>query len=297
MHNRTITSREYKLILDPQKFTDRTQGITDFWNFVKPIIKAHGGKGKPDEDPEEKRKTWYVDTPDRALKGNHKTILRVRCEEDAEPSEQYKITAKVRAADRYHAASRPWVRCGPKIKFEEDITPQYIKDNDLNAFLAESHFQFDEDNPPSFASKFSLSASVKQADNPKFTSIQDAGQLFPFLKELEDPDTPIKTVNGFEAFEIYQKLSKVKFGDPDKVKLGLSFWYDNPDYRGLPLVAEFSFDFDAINEEATEQLELFPTNTIGNTNAFFHELQQHSEWFRFNGVTTKTAYAYDFSNQ
>ncbi len=61
-------------------------------------------------------------------------------------------------------------------------------------------------------------------------------------------DTPIHKVNGFEAHEIARWVGQLKFDKDPIVKACLSFWYLLGSENELPLIVEFSFDYDLPNE-------------------------------------------------
>lgn len=86
-------------------------------------------------------------------------------------------------------------------------------------------------------------------------------------------------------------LCKFQFGGPSELKAGLSFWYLPGGANSWPLVAEFSFDYDADEGAAGDgRLEEYPAATAGGANRLFAALHGQSGWFNPN-VTTKTAFA------
>ena len=132
-----ITSREYKLILNGDRFFDRESGCQEFLGIVKFLAEECGGNFTVQQE-EEPRRTWYVDTPELALQ-QQKFILRVREEENGQ---KYKVMLKYRSGDRYFSAVQPAHSPQGKPKFEEDITPPFI-------------------------SKFSKSCSIKLSEKQK----------------------------------------------------------------------------------------------------------------------------------
>jgi hypothetical protein len=60
----------------------------------------------------------------------------------------------------------------------------------------------------------------------------------------------------------------------------------------LPLIAEFSFDYDALDENAghSGDLEQFPRQLVTGASRLFLELQEHTSWVLASS-TTKTAFA------
>lgn len=259
--NRAVTSREYKLMLNTDRFKDRVKDSETFFSLIDFLIKKGGGDVSK-QDKEERRQTSYLDTPHLALRQNGFS-LRLREEE----ANSFQLNLKCRAADRYvSAAQNVSSPLGGKIKFEEDILPP-------------------------FASKFSHSNTLDFDVMPKLETIKDVAAMFPVVSGLGiDPNTPVQTANDFRALEIVRKLCKFKFGGPDVIKSSLSFWY-LPDVEDWPLVGEFAFDYDATDDDP-DKLEEFPIKVVQGAGAFFRALQNQSGWLDLSG-TTKTAFALD----
>ena len=111
--NRPITSREYKLMLNTERFRDRRAGAGLFWKLLTFLVENQGNEVISDQvdhlekDAEKIRTTWYLDTPGYELQRANIT-LRVREEPGAK--NPFKVTLKFRAPDRYTAAGCD-VRC------------------------------------------------------------------------------------------------------------------------------------------------------------------------------------------
>lgn len=263
-----ITSREYKLILNGDRFSNRERGCQEFLEIVEFLAKECGGELKI-QQKEKRRRTWYVDTPELALQ-QKKFVLRVR----EENGQKYKkVMLKSRSSDRYLSAVQPIHSPQGKPKFEEDITPPFI-------------------------SKFSKSCSIELSEKRKLKTVGDIVELFPGLKEELFPElkeldiflkSPVKKVNGFTAHEVVLEAGQIKFGKEEKasVKVCFSFWYLFERAEGFPLIGEFSFDYNADNNN-----EDFSIEVIMGANQFFVALQKQVGWLDFNN-TTKTAYAYE----
>lgn len=148
---------------------------------------------------------------------------------------------------------------------------------------------------PPFTAKFSHSTSVKRKKEPDLRSIEQVVDLFPGVAALNiAADTPVAKVNGFEAHEIACWVGKLKFEQKPIVKAAVTFWYLIGKGHELPLIVEFSFDYDAPDEtsEDISKLEQYPIQVVAGTYRFFRTLQRQSDWINFN-ATTKTAYAYE----
>ena len=283
--NRPITSREYKLMLNTERFRDRRAGAGLFWKLLAFLIENQGNEVISDhvdleKDAEKIRTTWYLDTPGYELQRANIT-LRVREEPDAK--KRFKVTLKYRAPDRYTAAGCD-VRC-----------TQEVDDGDV---------KFEEDVVPPFASKFSYSVSFKSKDLPSPETMADAVALFPGLAAYDIPDrTPLRVVNGFRAHEVAHFVGKLKLDKmptergagelPDfVVKAALNHWYLRPDESDYPLVTEFSFGFDAAGPPDNDRLEKFPPTVVAGANRLFRDVQNQAGWLAQFG-STKTAFVFE----
>ena len=264
--NRAVTSREYKLILSVDRFEDRQKGARVFGGLVEFLANRQKVEIE-NQDREKQRLTWYLDTPGLALR-RHGYVLRVRKKKE---KDEYNVTLKYRHSDRYLSACRDLsssIKGDPK--FEEDILPP-------------------------FRSKFSHSTKVKMDTAPALKTMGDVRQLYPGLDldEIEArADSPVRPVKGFTANEVARDLCKIRFDGKDPVvKAGLSFWYLGSGKDEIPLVAEFSFDYDVKDPDATDELEQFPAHVVQSCNRLFETLQHQTAWTNPN-FTTKTSYAY-----
>ncbi|MFZ0327248.1 MAG: hypothetical protein WAL66_08105 [Nitrososphaeraceae archaeon] len=173
--NRPLTSREFKIMLNTNRFMDRKKGIKEISTIIESLIEKQDGKFNADGE-EKERRTWYLDTNTYELYCNNNFLLRIRKEKI---SEEYDVTLKCRHPDRYVSASHDLSSSvkGIEIKFEEDIITPFI-------------------------SKFSLSASLKGEQKPHFNTIKDLVSVFPGLDLRIDADESLSKVNNFEAIEI-----------------------------------------------------------------------------------------------
>lgn len=256
--NHPVTSREYKVMLNSHRFKDRDQGAKEFLKLIAFLIKKEGGT-VVEQNKEEDRHTSYLDTSQFALRQNGFS-LRLR-----EEADKFQINLKYRDADRYVSASKDLSASSEgKIKFEEDILPP-------------------------FTSKFSHSNSIESAENPQLDVMKKVTSLFPGLKELDiDENTPVTTANNFRALEVTRKLCKFQFDETETLKASLSFWYllNKTDW---PLVAEFSFDYDATKKDEGE-LESYSPIVVKGASGFFRSVLNQAGWVDLT-TTTKTAFA------
>ena len=265
--NRPVTSREYKLMLNVDRFKDREQASQEFLSLLDFLVRKEGGSVVEEQNEEERRQTSYLDTPERAL---HQQGFALRLREEDDNEEEFQINLKYRASDRYISAAQDLSSPQEgKTKFEEDILPPFI-------------------------SKFSHSTSIETDTEPELGTMKKVVDLFPGLKELNiDEDSAVKTVNDFKVLEVVRKLCKLKFGEEPTIKASLSFWYLTGEENGWPLVGEFSFDYDVLDGGADEdKLEMYPSRVVEGANRLFNALQKQEGWLSFS-TTTKTAFAFE----
>ncbi len=260
--NLPVTSREYKLMLNTDRFKDRDQGSKVFLELIDFLIKKEGGTVIERQDKEERRRTSYLDTPDLALRQKG-FALRLR----EESRYGFKINLKYRASDRYISAA-------------QDVSSPLSNDT-----------KFEEDILPPFISKFSHSTSIGTETRTDLSSIREVIALFPGVARLGiDHDAPVKTVNGFVAEEVIRKLCKFQFKEAPTIKASLSFWYLARAENDWPLVAEFSFNYEMLGRPDRDRPDGYPAHVVEGANGFFKALQSQTGWLDMNG-TTKTAFA------
>lgn len=264
-------------MLNVMNFKNRSEGAREFWDLVKFLayrqeVQITKENNKKDWYKKETRKTYYLDTEELSLCRNG-YVLRLREENDN--NTEYKLTLKYRSEDRYISASKDLsstTKEKQKLKFEEDIIPP-------------------------FQSKFSHSNSIKSKQKIDLDDMEALEKLFPELTKLNiRAQTKLKKVNNFIANEVVLKFdSKIFFdkGRDVKVKPCLSFWYLLGKSEELPLVTEFSFDYDMPKElDKNNMLEQFPLSVVIGSNRLFRAIQKQSNWINFD-TTTKTNYAYE----
>lgn len=248
--NLPITSREYKLLLKTENFDDREKGTENFRNILQTSVSEIGGNFiKSTEDI--KRITWFLDTPDDLLL-NLGYILRVRYE--VNDPKCYKITLKFRHPDRYISSS------------VNMNSPENVKS------------KFEEDILHPFTSKFSQSVSFRKKDMPRFLTIFDILNYFPKINlHGIHSHSPIVVRSDFKAYEITRRIGTVNFGADMHMKCCLNFWYRSKDCTGIPVVSEFSFDYDA--DEDSGIAESYPENTVRNAYEIYRKMQTKTDWF------------------
>src|SRR5215210_3120936 len=101
--NCPVTSREYKLMLNVNRFKDREQASQEFLSLLDFLVRKERGSVVEEQNEEERRQTSYLDTLEGALRQKG-FALRLREEDDDE--EEFQINLKYRASDRYISAAQ-----------------------------------------------------------------------------------------------------------------------------------------------------------------------------------------------
>jgi uncharacterized protein YjbK len=268
MPNLPISSREYKLFLNADRFRERSAGAEIFFKLIQFIVEKEGGKITDKKPKEERRLTSFLDTTDLAL---HRRGFALRVRKELSPKPGFQVDLKYRAPDRYLAA-------------EQDLAVAPDRKSEL---------KFEEDILSPFVSKFSHSARIEPDELPALHLVKQAADLFTGLKKLAlDENAVLATVNDFTAREVVIKLCKFTFGDKEEIKTSLNFWYLDDSEAGYPLVAEFSFGYKAAEGQAADKLESFPIKTVEGAGRVFSAIQKQAGWLDTGG-TTKTTFAID----
>jgi hypothetical protein len=228
---------------------DKKKGIQELSAIIKGLIEKQDGRFMGDIE-EKERTTWYLDTNAYKLYCDNNFLLRIRKENN---SEEYDVTLKCRHPDRYVSASYNLASSVESIdiKFEEDIVIPFI-------------------------SKFSLSASLKGKQIPRFSTIQDVVTVFPGLDLGIDTGEMLSKVNNFEVIEISSKIGKIKFsGDDTEIEPELNLWYSSTK-DDKPLIVEFTFKCKAAKQDKAEKmlLEEYSHSLVLDADSFYQSLQK-----------------------
>ncbi|TWT33190.1 hypothetical protein [Blastopirellula retiformator] len=273
-----ITSREYKVMLDANKFADLEEAVMDFW--VDLCFFAHGNSRDATRSAplhlKKERDIVYLDSPERELARHYGYILRRR---QTSGEKQAEYTLKLRDSDRYVSAGghiHPDDKVLKKTKFEEDLI---LLPSNLGRSLVQH-------------SRFSHSG-VAQVRSKRKTpeNVSDAARLFPGLKELPWSEKkrkriPLCVVNDFHPHEWVFGGAELVFGEKKKesvhAEVAVILWTDGS--AGKPLAAEFSFRYQHKREQ-------YPAVAAEMAKDFFEALPQLSAWVKPTSPT-KTAIAY-----
>jgi len=268
-----IQFREYKLLLQPEKFPDR-HAFHKFWKIAHHAAKSLGIKlTKMDEDAKPHvREVLFYDTPHFKLY-NHGFILRKRTfYHHGIPDPKHELVLKFRHPDHKTALAvdpRPLLPCQYTLKFKEEIL--LPKDGALGMRLVYSH-NCELDTPNIILTqKFETTAAA-----------------FPALKMVDaNPKANLGTVHGLSIEEYLVDLGVLEFGHDLSAKANIAVWRVRT--TNQPLVAEFGYQlkFDSPENVRRKQREL--------SEFFYTGLQSRaSDWVQRG--TTKTALIYGFGS-
>ncbi|NEZ54982.1 hypothetical protein [Adonisia turfae] len=273
-----VTSREYKIMLQKDRFKDCLIGSQDnllekareFWEDFKKIIQdividTDGSLNKVKKEREIK----FYDTADHDIRESN-YVFRERVDLNTGKRE---VVLKYRHPDRYVSQDR-------------DMTAADIDDGET---------KFEEDIKPPFLRLYSFSTKQPISKSKDLNKLNDLGKLYPDLKKQLKPyqkNEPIEVVGNFTAREIVITGADFQIRDNPKVeaKCALIAWYevqgeeDKP-VEDKPVIVEFSFRYK--NEQ-----EKYSGEASEKVYDVFDKLQKElTEWVDLKG-STKTAYVY-----
>jgi hypothetical protein len=249
-----LDSREYKLMLDPQRFsgTPSTDAANRFWDdMLKAIIECrldarddgepwHKKKFKLDEE----RTVRFWDTDDCEL-DRRGYVLRERVDirGGQEDSSKREVTLKLRTPDLFLAAGTPLPAADDQaeVKLEENIAVLLVRAEDSPGVKRTVVAR-----PPSMRSLFSRSVSQPLAAEASLASPEVVTDLYPGLSDLDILDGRASNlVRGEPVREYVFEGAKVDLGRDVDAGFALALWYPGDRTGGwAPAIAEISFKYD-----------------------------------------------------
>ena len=271
-----LASREYKLILKANNFTDKEKGRKEIIDMLKNHFEKNKGKFTAIDKKAEKKKVGYLDTQTHDLNKRYNFLLWIREEYDEGGKiKGYDITFKNRNSNKTEAASF-----------------------DLSGFQENSNFKFEEhkfeeDIITPFESKFSISTKFKSKEYPKLDTYKNITDIFPNLNlDILENERLLK-VNRVKVNEFSYDLGNIEYHDAMDGGMQLGIWYDS---SKLPIIAEFDIDVKAKDLTNSDEIQSneFPPSKIHEINEFYMVLQGEKSIVDLDTSKTKTQYVYDF---
>lgn len=266
-NNPQVTSREFKLLLNPEIFIDRNIGYQDVWKSIASVANQMGVTVIQGSNPyqEEERDVTYLDTQTNDLyKQNY--ILRKRIQyENGSPVSHCDLMLKYRSND-LNLATAADVISSPQLKGKEKLEQDVNMDGNLIGSLK---------------GIFSHSNSIKKVQAPVEDSVADYAELFPSLKNLSsDSQALLLPVNNVTVHEYSISPGSLEFNSGLLAEVDISIWYI-PD-RTSPIIGEISFSYSLKNASS---------EAVAISESFFKELQKGIESKMLPGIT-KTEFFY-----
>jgi hypothetical protein len=264
----TITHREFKLLLKPERFPTR-RALLDFNAFLETTAAKLGVRYEPfDPIDSQMRSVQFYDTPEQTLRRND-LIFRIRqLRQGGWPDESWEVTFKLRAPDLTKAAGFDSSSTFPnqqKKKFKEEI--------------------LHGDAIGTIVSLYSNNCILESPGLDVELPLEKIADAFPHLKRLNlNLDQTLSIVNGAQVFEIEAKLGNLFFGHHTTATATLAAWRRPSLDRFEPLVTEFGWSYHPIDDDKGKAADHV-------ADEFFKAIQHPlKDWIA--GGTTKTALIY-----
>jgi hypothetical protein len=272
MSNKSIGSREYKIMLKAEKFKGKEKELLKtagkFWSDFKPDMSDFviDTNGKLNEI--KKRRTIRFYDTDMARLRNNNYVFRERT--DLETG-QREVTLKFRHPDRYLTQDRNMDAKKPKkgeSKFEQDIKPPFL-------------------------SLYSFSTKQEISSSKNLNKMNDPVGLFPDLENKLNnyqKDEQLNKVGQFTARELVITGADFQISASPKLEAecALIVWYQNKGSHTKPLLVEFSFKYESKDED-------YDGNMAQRAYHVFMKLQKCQKWIDLKSMT-KTAYVYGLAS-
>ncbi|MCG7586829.1 hypothetical protein [Photobacterium sp. OFAV2-7] len=264
--NPSVTSREYKMMLDSSRFNFNEEAsiVDQVFNNVSQVISSAA-----DTDVEskyklsKKRKVRFYDVPGSCLLRENGYSFRERITKG-----DSSMSFKFRSPDRY-------------ITGFENLQSSHSE--------AETKFELDigvkADN--TFSSIYSKSTKFKS--NDKVKTMDYINSNFPYFKGNYQFSGDI-TLRPVSSLTVYERVYKgLEFNlDQLESEVSLTLWYLNkPTSNDKPIVAEISFDFE-------DDSAMYSKLSVNKAKATFDAMQKMSDWVDPHSVT-KTSFVYSYN--
>jgi hypothetical protein len=265
---RTITHREFKLLLKPERFPSR-RALLEFNKLLETSAAKLGVRYEPfDPIDSQLRIVQFYDTADQTLRRNN-LIFRIRqLRQGGWPDESWEVTFKLRGPELTKAADFDSSSTFPKLqklKFKEELL-----------------------RGDSFGTMKSIYSNNCILESPELDlelPLAKLAEAFPHMKSLDlDLDQTMTIVNGAKIFEIEAKLGNLFFGKRTIATATLAVWARPVPDRFEPLVAEFGWSYHPADAEKAGKGDKV-------ADEFFKDVQVPLRDWITSG-TTKTALIY-----
>ena len=233
MQRQNVVSREYKVMLRPDRFSgDGSRALkiaTEFWREFAARSGRHAlGTAGAFQPAKRRRFIRFYDTDRQALH-DASYVLRRRwsAESEIDAGEGAELTLKFRHPDRYIAEHRCFdpTPDGAELKFEEDIKGPFV-------------------------SFYSCSTTVKTKPVPG--EMPDVADLFPAVKERITTGGAPQRIGPVRAGTIVETVldgASIQLGAHTEAECALILWHDSSRDPLTTIAAEFSYRYGDKHED------------------------------------------------
>jgi len=233
MHRQNIVSREYKVMLRPDRFSgDASRALkigTEFWREFATRSGRHAlGTAGTFQPAKRRRFIRFYDTDRQALHDASYVLRRRWSAESAiDAADGAELTLKFRHPDRYIAEHRCFdpTPDGAELKFEEDIKGPFV-------------------------SFYSCSTTAKTKQVP--AGLRDVADLFPGIEErMKTATMPerVGPVGGMTIVESVLDGATLQLGAHTDAECALILWHESSRDPLTTVAAEFSYRYGDKHED------------------------------------------------
>ena len=261
--------REYKILLQPDRFTSK-HGFIEFWEAATKTLKKLHIKVDVDKHAfdSQVREVLFYDTPEFDLYNNHFILRKRTYYDEGWPRAGHELTFKFRAPDLKAAAGvdmHPQLGGHEEIKFKEELL-------------------LERDRLGGMRSVYSHGCVLTTPNIELERGIEDISRAFTTLKKIDiRPKTKMMLVNNVAVEEVQNTMGVIHFGHHFKGKTTIAIWRSRALEKSLSGEFAFQCKFDRLDEVSKESIEL--------SEEFYKKVQLDcAEWVKLG--TTKTAMVY-----
>jgi hypothetical protein len=265
--------REYKILLQPERFTSKRDFLT-FWADVEKSAKKLNLKIDFDRHAfhSQVREVLFYDTPAFDLYNNHFILRKRTFYDEGWPRAEHELTLKYRNPELNAAAKvdvRPHLGGHHEVKFKEELL-------------------LERDHLGGMRSVYSHGCVLISPKIELDRGIEDIAAAFPALRGVDvRPKTTIELVNSVAVEEVQNTIGFIHFAHHYKGKATIAIWRNRALEKSLSGEFAFQCKFERLAEVHSSSLEL--------SEEFYKQLQLDcAEWIKLG--TTKTAMVYGLGN-
>ncbi len=268
-----IHYREYKILLQPDRFTSK-RAFLEFWEDVEKCAKKKDLKIDIDKGAfhSQVREVLFYDTPGFDLYNNHFILRKRTFYDEGWPRADHELTLKYRDPDLERAAKldvRPQLGGHSEIKFKEELL-------------------LERDRLGGMRSVYSHGCVLISPKIELDRGIEDIAAAFPVLQDIDiKPKTKIELVNSVAVEEVQNTIGFIHFGHHYKGKATIAIWRNRALEKSLSGEFAFQCKFDRLEEVHPSSVKL--------SEEFYKTIQLGcAEWIKLG--STKTAMVYGLGN-